>query len=79
VSDPLPLVASASAAGQIPVAEESWRAKRPKAPHAFREDQFPSAFRDSQDRAVGSVIGRKVLSENTLCCKSLKTPAILCG
>jgi len=38
VSAPLPVVASALAAEQIRVAEEWWRANRPKAPNAFRED-----------------------------------------
>jgi hypothetical protein len=38
VSDRLPVVASALAAGQIRVAAEWWRNNRPKAPNAFQED-----------------------------------------
>ena len=38
MNDPLPVVVSAIAAEQIRAAADWWRANRPKAPHAFRQD-----------------------------------------
>jgi plasmid stabilization system protein ParE len=38
VSEPLEIVVSAIAAGQIRTAEQWWRVNRPKAPNAIRED-----------------------------------------
>ena len=38
MNDPLPVVVSAIAAEQIRAAADWWRANRPKAQHAFRQD-----------------------------------------
>jgi hypothetical protein len=69
VSEPLEIVVSTLAAGQIRAAEEWWRINRPKAPNAIPEDL---------DRASSLIAIQPELGARTECGFAWRAPPAPC-